>query len=71
MPIQTYRCIYHGYFEVSVPFTEQVPLHQICPAPGGPPPGSRSQARRLLAQGRVCGAVSAWQPPTGVAFKIK
>jgi len=64
MPRQTYRCPYHGDFDVSVPFTEKVPLHQACPA----------RARRAAPEGSRmarCFAVSTWQPPTGVAFKIK
>ena len=75
MPIQTYHCSAHGEFEVSVPFTEAVPPWQPCPARRGTLPvefeiRSRSQGRRAAAQIGLCGLPAAWQPPTGVAFKI-
>ncbi len=63
MPIQTYRCPEHGEFEVRLPFTEPVPPYQACPA----------RAWRAAPEGRrmaTCYAISPWQPPTGIAFRI-
>lgn len=64
MPRQIYRCRVHGDFEVSVPFTADVPPLDACPVrcERAAPEGSR-MAR--------CYLPSPWQPPTGVSFKIK
>jgi hypothetical protein len=64
MPIQTYRCPYHGDFDISVPFGVPVPKLDACPehARRAAPEGSR-MAR--------CYFPSPWQPPTGISFKIK
>lgn len=75
MPIQTYRCPMHGDFEQAVPFDVDVPPFWSCSYLRRPPPVdtmvmSRSQVRRVYAMIGTCGIASAWQPPTGVGFKI-
>jgi hypothetical protein len=62
MPRQTYRCPVHGDFEVSVPFSEEVLHTALCP--------HRIDYHTSKTETDCC-LVSPWQPPTGVAFKIK